>query len=153
AQELEVAIVRFAETVVGAMSRSSAYRVDLGHVFGGGHNGWHWAKRISFKIHVESGDDNAHSRVCQIIADCYDFVVEKLGFVNADHLTTLRQKTDVGRAGNRRTPDFVCVMRYYPCFVITRVDGGLKDLHFLAGKLRPFETSDALFGFTRKHRA
>ena len=55
----------------------------LGDVVGNGTECWHGAEGNALVVHVESCDDDAHTSVCQLVADVDESFIEELRFVNA----------------------------------------------------------------------
>src|SRR5690606_7900118 len=126
-------------------------RMDLGHVFGSGHQGGHGAKGISLEVHVQTGDHHPDAAVGQVVADRDDLVVEELGLVNADHITAIGQDADVGRSGDRGGPDLIGIVGNHHLLIVADVHQGFEDFHLLFGDLGPFQPSDEFFGLAREH--
>ena len=125
--------------------------MDLGHVFGCGHQGRHGTKRIALEVHVESGYYHPDPLVGQIVTDRNDLIVKELCFVYTHHIAILRQGPDMAGRWDRSRSDLPLVMRDHPLIAVTGVYDGLENLYFLFGEFGPFQASDKFFCFARKH--
>ena len=60
--------------------------MHLGHLVGHGTQRRDWAEGHSLEVHVQSGDDDAHAAVGQLVAHVDQALVEELGLVDAHHV-------------------------------------------------------------------
>jgi len=120
--------------------------VDLGDVFGRGHQRRHRAEGLAGVVHVESRDDDPHAAVGQLAADLDDAVVEELRLVDAHDIDVGGHQQDVPGRVDRRGADGVGVVRDDLLFRIAHVDAGFEDFNLLVGEFGAFETAYQLFG-------
>ena len=83
--------------MVGEVAAADADGVDLGDVFGRGHQRRHRAEGFAGVVHVESRDDDPHAAVGQLAADLDDAVVEELRLVDAHDVDVGGHQQDVAR--------------------------------------------------------
>ena len=108
--------------------------VDLGDVFGRGHQRRHRAEGLAGVVHVESRDDDPHAAVGQLAADLDDAVVEELRLVDAHDIDVGGHQQDVPGRVDRRGADGVGVVRDDLLFRIAHVDAGFEDFNLLVGE-------------------
>ena len=139
--------------MVREVAAADADGVDLGDVFGRGHQRRHRAEGLSGVVHVESRDDHPHAVIGQLAAYVHDAVVEELRFVDPHHIDVGGHQQDVLRRFDRRGADGVRIVRHDLLLGVAHVDAGFEDLDPLVGEFGPFEAADQLFGLSREHRA
>jgi hypothetical protein len=83
-----------------------------------------------WKVHVEPGHDDPLAAVGQLYANFQDAFVEKLGFVNPDHVAVAGPQEDFVGGVNGRGTNGVGVVRNHVGFVVAGVEGRLKISSF-----------------------
>jgi len=63
--------------------------MNLGNIFGSGHQVWHWPKRISLEIHIQACNNYPHPFVGQVVAYCNYLIVKKLRLIYPHHITII----------------------------------------------------------------
>src|SRR4029077_6716053 len=114
----------------------------------------HRLERTGAGIGIEGSKDDAPAEDCKLGAGRHDFITEELGFVNADNLGARRKLfQDFGSFENGVGGNAEAGMRHDFVGGVAFIDGGLEDLHALAGDLRAAQTADQLFTLAGKHRS
>ena len=139
--------------MVREVAAADADGVDLGDVFGRGHQRWHRPEGFAGVVHVQPCDDDPHAAVGQFAADLDDAVVEELRFVDAHDVDLRGHQQDVARRVDRRGADGVGVVRNDLLLRVAHVDAGFEYLDFLVCVPGAFEAAYQLLGLTREHRA
>lgn len=127
--------------------------VNLGNIFGHGQQGRHGTKRPAKVIHVEAGNDHPDPAIGQGVAHRRQLIIEKLGFINADHIKIIGHQQNLARRMNGGALNGIGIVRNNIPGMIALVDHRLVDLKLLlrnAGTLHP---PNELFGLARKHGA
>jgi hypothetical protein len=128
--------------------------VRLGDVLGHGQKVRHRPEGAARVVLVESGDDDAHAAVGQLVDDGDEVGVEELPFVDADHLgRRLDERAYLG--GRPHGPRLVAHLGVGDDVVarVALVDLRLEDLHPLARDLGPAQAPDQLLALAREHGA
>jgi hypothetical protein len=139
---------------VGDVRQVTAFHTDgmhLRHFVGDGTQGRYRSERHTFKVHVQSGNDDSHPAVGQFVAHVYQPFVEELGLVYAHHVYFRTEQQDACRRVYRSRGDGIIVVRHHFLFRIACVDGRLEYLHSLTGEGGAFQAADQFFGLARKH--
>ena len=139
--------------VIGEVAAAYADGMDFLYIFRNGHQPGHRTERLAEIVGVQAGDDDADATIGEGLAYLHDAFIEKLGFVDADHLHVRREVQHPGRsldrgAGNRRG-----IVGYDVEVGVTFVDGRLEDFNLLFGELGAFEPTDQFFRLAGKHGA
>ena len=148
-------LVAFGKTVgvMGDVAAADADGVDLGHVFGGGHQRGHGAEGFAEVVHVEAGDDDADAPFGELACHVDDGFVEELGFVDAYHVDAFRLFQDASGGIDRGGEDGMAFVRDDGFLGVAGVDLGFEDFDAEIGDLGPLEPADEFFGLAGKHRA
>src|SRR5229473_215608 len=126
----------------------------LGDFFGDGEKARHGFERAAAVVRVQTGDNDALAEIGELGANIHDFIAKELRLVDADHLGARRQFFhDFGGFENVVRRNAEAGMRHDFVGGVTLVNGGLKDLHALAGDFRAAQAADEFFTLAGKHRA
>lgn len=130
-----------------------AYGMQLGDVFGHGHQCRHGTEGLSAKVHVQPGDDHAVPAHGELLAGGGEAGIEELRFVDAYDLhlgADIQDRATVfhgpgGEGAGIVADDFIDA--------VARIPGGFEDLDRLPGDLGAPEAADQFLGLAGKHGA
>ena len=144
----EDALVALYQTVteIGQGTAFDADGMHLGHFVGDGTEGWNGAEGYTAEVHVETGNDDAYAAIGQFVTDAHQTFVEKLGFVDANHVDVGGEQENACRRVDGGGKNGVLVVADNFFIGIARIDAWLENLNALPGKLGPFQTADELLG-------
>jgi hypothetical protein len=140
--------------VNGRIPAANADGQQFSDFFSDGQKTRHGFERPATIVGIETSDNDALTEVGELGAHVHHFFAQELCFVDADNFGAWLQFVhdfsglgDVVRwdAESGVGNDFVCGK--------TGVDGGLEDLHALAGESGTPQPADEFFAFAGEHRA
>ena len=120
--------------------------MSLRDVFGDREELRHRFPRFAGVVLIESGNDYAHSSLCERVRDMNQFVIKELPFIDADNFSI---RIYISEHFGRRTTVHRLVthlgMRNNLALRKARVDFRFEDLHLLPRDLRAPQTPDQFF--------
>jgi len=151
-QEDLLFILQDAVRIMCKVPAAHADRMQLRDVFGGCDQCRHRSEWIPQVIHVQSGHQDADAVVGHDIADFGDRRIEKLRFIDANHIHILDQQQDLGCGVYRCGGNCMGIVRDNLDRAVPCIDHRFKDLDFLPGDPCTVQSPDQLFRFPGEHR-
>ena len=152
-EEHPLVVVDEAVTYICQGAAAHADGVDLRHLVGDGEQVGYRSEGLAEIVHVETGDDDAHTAVGELVAYVGKAIVEKLCLVDAHNVDIAAEKEYLGRRIDRCRRYHVMVVADNIVLTVARVDHGLVNLNTLARKLGTLHTADKFLRLAGEHAA
>ena len=125
--------------------------VHLAHLIGYGQQTWHWPKRFTPEVQVQTRHYDPDSLICQLVAYLHDVIIKKLRLIYTYHIIPLRHKQNAGTGIYRSTGDTVALVTYYILIAVSCIHGRFKYLNLLPCEHGTLHTSYQFLCLAREH--
>jgi hypothetical protein len=151
AQQYAVVYAGYTVGIAGYIAALHTYGVQLGYVFGTGHECGHGAKGLAGIVHIQPGHYHPYSLAGKFLHYIYYAFIKELGLINTHDIHAARHEQYIVRMAHRRATDAGVIMRYYIVFRIAGVHSRLKYLYLQAGNAGTLQPADEFLRFAGEH--